>query len=299
MTRLPAQRSWVMLAALAVASAACQYAHAEAHAKVSLSNHQYTLTDLDLDDGIDPSVTWSSGVLTQSVWGSTSSGVGYGGAPNSTGSDSILRTYEVPLGTPRSNTYQGFTAASDAEGLKASVDITTGGGSWGVSSQYDQVFMLGANTAITFTATAETQLGVVVPPDSVVQGPYGVQNGYFDWAPIQASATALIAVGDQPASAPGGSPCWGDSCRFMDYSDDWLRSYQTVHQVQGSALSLTFRNESNAALSKTLSTMVYTDGYATAPLTMVPEPSAWAMWGLGLGVLSLTTSRRRKPTRRA
>lgn len=298
MTCMLVQRPLMLLAALATASLACHQAHAEAHSKVSLRNYQYTLTDLDLSDGIDPSIAWGSGVMTQSVIASISNGVDSGGGPNSIGSSSVKKNYEVPLGTPNSLAYQGFAVSSDAGGMSASVDILAGGGTWSLLAMHDQAFVLSPHTAITFTAAADIEHSVVVPPGSVIHGPFGNQNGYFDWAPIQVDGKAFLTVGNDASSALGSSPpCWGDGCKSMDYLQDWLRSYETVGQNRDKLLSLTVTNDSTGALSKTLSAVAYTSGYATAPLALVPEPSTWAMMGVGMVGIGVSIGRRRRVNR--
>lgn len=298
MIRTPLSHRLLMLATLAAASGACHQAQAAAHSQVSLSNYQYTLTDLNPADGIDPSVTWNQGVLTLSLGVSISNGVGYGGAPNSIASKTLSKSFDVPLGTAQSVVYQGFAAASDAEGIKVTVDIPVDGAQWSLLAQYDQSFVLGANTAITFTASADMANSVVVPPGSVDRTQGYDDNGYFDWAPIQASTTALITVGDGPFTDRSGSPpCWGDACASMDYLLSGLRSYQTTDEATDKLLSVTLANNSATTLSKTLSAAGYTYGYATAPLSMVPEPSSAAMVGLGVaGLLACMRGRRRTNT---
>ncbi|MDI1259997.1 PEP-CTERM sorting domain-containing protein [Aquabacterium sp.] len=295
MTGMFVQRPLMLLAALATASAFCHQAHAEAHSKVSLGNYQYTLTDLDLTDGIDPSIALGPGVMTQSVSASMSNGVGSGGGPNSIASSSVKKTYEVPLGTPKSLAYQGFAVSSDAGSMSASADILAGGGTWSLLAMHEQAFVLSPHTAITFTAAADIEHSVVVPPGSVIYGPYGNQNGYFDWAPIQVDGKAFLTVGNDALSALGSSPpCWGDRCQSMDYLQDFMRSYNTGEHVQGKLLSLTVSNDSSGTLSKTLSAVAYTNGYATAPLALVPESSTWAMMGLGLVGIGGAIVRRRQ-----
>lgn len=286
-------RHLAALACLAAASSACHLAHAEAHSSLTLGNYQYTLIDLDPDDGIAPSVTWETGTLMQSLATSTSNGVGVGGGPNVVSHFSSDKSYQVPIGTAKSLSYQGFAVSSGSSGLSTSANIPVGG-LWRLLTQYEQGFVLGAKTAISFTALAQSNLGVVVPPWSVTTEPYGYpNNGYFDWAPIQAETMAYIAVDTKLSESLGSSPpCLFDKCKTMDYLIDFMRSYETGSRVKDKQLSLTFSNESAAAESHVVSTVAYIDGYATAPLPMVPEPSTLSMICVGLAGIGLGWKRR-------
>ena len=283
----------LMLTGVALALAALHHqAHAEAHTSVVLDNYQYTLTDLAPDDGVAPSVTWGKGVLTQSLGATTSSGVAPGGGPNVTGQNYVKKSYEVPIGTSKSLTYQGFDVSSDAASLKTSVNIPVGG-TWGEVNQYDQEFVLGPHTAITFTAAAKVLDSVTVPPDSVVTRPGGYQdNGYFDWAPIQATSAAVLAFdADVSSMVQASPPCW--SVVKCDYVVNSLRSYKSTSQGDDKLLSLTLTNDSTSTLSSRLSAAAYSNGYATAPLVMVPELSMPAMMLTGLAGIVVLGRRRR------
>jgi hypothetical protein len=267
-------------------------AHAQAYSSASIGPYQYTLADLDPNDGIAPSITWGQSQVTQNLTASLSNGIGFGGGPNVTLSSNTGGTTTVPINTPQSNTFAGFDVSSGPNGVISSASVPVGG-EWSLRSSVTNGFVLSANTAVTFTATANVSLGVVVPDWSVVQRQGGyMDNGYFDWAPIQVDVQTLLHVGGTAdfSSAPPGF----QGCLAVDGIPLYGRSYATVNQANSKLLSATFTNDTQGALSSNLSLETYTEGYATAPLMMVPELAASTQMLLGLAGLGTVLSLRRR-----
>jgi hypothetical protein len=270
-------------------------AHASASASASIGPVQYTLTDLNPNDGIAPSITWGVGQLTQRMSVSPSNGVADGGGPNA------IDHFEKSVTSPPSDSlstlsYQGFSVAAGADGLNTSASIPVGA-SWWQANVLSKDFVLSANTAITFTAQASASLEVMVPPGSVVVTPSGyVSNGYFDWAPIQARSLASLYLGTGAlASLSSTSPSCSTGCLANDSAFSYLRSYATDSRSQSRLLSLTFTNSTQGELGSTLSSIAVSDGYATAPLALaVPELSSMAQMSMGLvGLVGLLATRRK------
>ncbi|HIV71767.1 MAG TPA: PEP-CTERM sorting domain-containing protein [Candidatus Aquabacterium excrementipullorum] len=278
------------LAYAALILSLCQSpAHAEALATSTIGAYQYNLIDLDPDDGIEAAITWGNGQVSQSLVGTLSTGVGNGGGPNMVDSKTLSQTSTLPLsGTPSLN-YAGYSVSSGSSGSSTTASITTGG-QWSLSAILTQGFTLSANTAVTFTALAKSSLGVTVPAGSVVTTPWGSQdNGYFDWAPLQADTKAILFIGQLPEywwnlSADCAGPCVASS---------WLRSYATTTESEEKLLQVTLTNATGNAVSSQIGTLAYTGGYAAAPISMVPEPSMSALMLMGLGGLGLMLRRAR------
>jgi len=286
--------------ALAMASVLShQAAHGQAYSSATIGHYQYTLTDLDPNDGIAPSVTWGKSLVTQKLSAALSNGVGSGGGPNVTVSSNTGGSNTVAIDTPLSRTFQGFGVSSGTKGLTATASMPLGG-SWTLQSAISNDFVLSAKTAITFTAQADVALGVVVPSWSVVQRQNGyLDNGYFDWAPIQVDVVSMLEIG-APADFSS-SPLSCQGCLAFDNVPVFARSYATVDKAASKLLSATFTNATQGKLGSNLALAIYTSGYATAPLMMVPELAASTQMLLGLAGLgaALRLGRRRVTSQHA
>ncbi len=283
--------------ALAMASVLShQAAHGQAYSSATIGHYQYTLTDLDPNDGIAPSITWGKSLVSQTLNASLSNGVGSGGGPNVTVSSNTGGTNTVAIDTPQSRTFQGFGVSSGPKGVSATASVPIGG-SWNLQSSITNDFVLSAKTAVTFTAQADVALGVVVPSWSVVQRPSGyLDNGYFDWAPIQVEVVSVLGIGAPADFSSYPLSCQG--CLAFDNIPLFARSYATVDNAASKLLSATFTNDTQGKLGSNLALATYNSGYATAPLMMVPELAASTQMLLGLVGLgaALRLGRRRATT---
>ena len=284
-------RSGLNRCALASATLICALlghtqVRAEALATATIGAYQYTLTDLAPDDGVDASITWGTGQVAQNLGGSLSDGVGDGGGLNTVDSKSLSQTLPLPLaGTPALN-YAGYSVSSTQTGSTVTADVSNGG-LWNLNSVLTQGFTLGANTAVTFTALAQTSLGVTVPHGSVVTRPSGYEdNGYFDWAPLQAGSNVVLFIGNVPEYSEYATHC-NSGCLSADSLTTRLRTYSTTTQAQDKLLQVTLSNASSSTLSSQIGRLAYTGGYAAAPISMVPEPSTFRLALAGLAGLRL------------
>jgi hypothetical protein len=274
---------------LAMAGLCCvlaQSAHAEAQGSVQFGNFQFTLTDLNPNDGIAPSITFGDGVLRQMMDADLSDGLGWGGAPNTLSPVSKSQSVTVKSGSVASQTLStpDYGVSFGGEGQAAGFHLQQGG-VFNLDSDYALPFQLSAGTALTVTASASGQLAVDVPAWSVDRTTYP-RNGYFDWAPLQVTGSAVLYVGQLDL---GGLPVTSFSCRKgCQVSDDLVlgtRTYDTTSISKTKTLSINFANATDAPVSPSLGLHVSLDGYATAPLPIVsvPEASSALMMLLGLG----------------
>jgi hypothetical protein len=287
------------LAVFAICCVLAPSAHAEAQGSVQFGNFQFTLTDLNPQDGIAPSITFGDGLLQQAMRASLSDGVGWGGAPNSLSPVSKSQSAKVTLGSgvQQSLTTPGYSVSFGSEGQTTEFHLQQGGG-FNLSSDFSLPFQLSAGTALTVTATATAQLAVDVPAWSVDRTTYP-RNGYFDWAPMQAEGSTVLYVGQLDL---GSLPVTTSSCyKGCEVADDltlFTRTYDTTSVSKTKTLSISFANATDVAISQKLGLHVSMDGYATAPLPIVavPEASSSLMMLLGLGGV-MAVARRQRQTR--
>ena len=266
-----------------------QAALAQSQSSVSIRNIKYTLTDLDLNDGIAPSLSWKSGTSTSGLHVSAQTGTEGSGSVSPI-FQNILNKENTASGRLGSNTslaLQGHTASTDAQGLTATAS-TPMGQSWYDEAHFNGGFTLSPKTAVTFTADAQGAISGTVPKNAyLVVQPGGYQdNGYFDWAYIQASADAIISFDDISGSIIGtGEP------NGLDVS---LRSYQTASNANGKSITATLSNSTSLATQNQVTIRASVNGYT---VVSVPEPSTWAQMLLGLTGLGgiARRSRTRRP----
>lgn len=286
-TLAPRHHTFLLLALVAALSQ--QTAQASASSSATVGRLQYTLTDLDPNDSITSTLTWGAGTYTHTHDVSTSDGASgrvlYPGGPNTVESSKGSNSYSSLFELPQTTSNLGYTLVTGADGLRATADLPKGG-VWQESASFNGSFVLSANTAVTFSVLASVANSVVVPDWSVIRQPGQYpQNGYFDWAPIQADARAYLYVGGTVDSSTG----------FLGNS---LRTYDTTDTGKTQRLTATFSNASLGNLGSTLTTKVVLDGYATAPLTMVPELSSAAQMLLGLAGLGAVAGLRHRRANR-
>jgi len=248
---------------------------AQATSSASISGLQYTLTDLDPDDGIAPSLTWGSSTVTNSLRVQTQTGVGsYWGAQLGTPIFAVTfdQTTTTPgdFGTAGELVFNGHNSTSNAQGLSVTASAPLGA-YWTDTAAFQGNFSLSAKTAVTFFAQAQASVGVHVPADApltIEEGGYR-SNGYFDWAYIQAESLASLTF-------TGGVP-------YLEPKDNlsaWVRDYVTATDNGARLLSATYNNDTSQSLDKGIQASLWVSGYTVTPL--VPEPATWAQWLIGL-----------------
>jgi hypothetical protein len=279
------------LAALCALSfaVATEPAHAASSASASITGLIVTLTDLDPDDGITPSITWDgkrTGAALQYWTTSTSaSGVVY-----DNGVDWGARTF-APV-TAGASTEQVYAEASflGAGVAKGSGIVTIGlarGGyagqfssyevhAFGPSASWPGIFTLSANTAVSFSALLEVSLSVDWGRDAM---------GHTEFA----NAGAWLATGGL-----GNSPT--DQVSILVYSD-WDANCNPVTGVCAGASEFESGwftvSASNLSALPTAGDLYMSTGISGySEVVAVPEPATNALIALGLAALALTVRRR-------
>jgi hypothetical protein len=245
-------------AALAASALAVLPGTAAAQATVaqsSLSDFGYQLVDLDLADGIDPSVTFNTtfrGVLAAAV------------------ADADEMLYFDGAGGPEGDVSFGASAGSAAvQGWITADEIGTRGsignaGEYLGSAGWYADYTLSANTKLVFTGHATGS----------------VERGAFVTDQYSAAGVAVLfsAVEEDGSSAQpyfsrtatdSGVPGWGNF-------DEWF--------------TLDIVNDGDTALSSQMYIMLNANAEVASP---VPEPSTWLMLGAGLALTAGIARRRR------
>jgi hypothetical protein len=251
-----------------------------------VNNFQYTLTDLDPNDGVAPAVTWGSGTSSSSIDVSAQTGTEpYPDAtlvaPTYTSLFKDTNTAIGPLGTSTALASNGHAASTGAQGLTVSQSVPLGA-LWRDVASFNSGFTLSPNTAITFSAQAQGTLSVNVPPSALlIIEPNGYRNnGYMDWAYTQAYGGVGIRINNK------GNVIGDTTNMYLG-----LRSNVTSSVSDSKLISATFSNATGSDLSATVSLSASLDGYTVAS---IPEASTWAQMTLGLIGLGAVISRRRR-----
>lgn len=285
--------SALMLASLA---AFVQPAMAAADAKASLSSFTITLVDLDLDDGIAPSITflgtgYGNGLffsaqnnVDQDVTfdsalaesGSTATFVAQGSA-SVTGAATAAGAYSgpdvmstsafafIPSGTPATSDLTDFSASS-------SLGLIGGG--------YGNIFNLSANTLAVFSAQATLTARV----------DRRVQSGFFDVA-----SAGLTFRGE--VNIPGGTQSFlidqgVFAANSADDTSTWDEDF--ILDVWESPIYGSLVNPTASTIDGYLQFDMAASAYMADynPL-LIPEPSTFALGLIGLAGLGVVAKRRR------
>lgn len=270
-----------VLGTLLVASASA-FAQLTATAQVSVSNIRYELVDLNPEDDIAPQLTWLDASTRSTAWVETQRGYYLGGSPRY-GSES-LKTQEGPsFDAVTAISGPGIDVNTSADTLNISAQIP--GGSYVVANAYHAgFFTLTPDTAVTFSAQYDAHLTVSVPPGA------SAASGYLDAHDYRVSSGADLYVLREEYG-------WNGLCCKTLSSLGASFSSQTSDQATTQPLSRTFTNFDDpdqrfgVAIYASLVARTAEAVVLTAIPLPVPEPTSWAMMGLGL--LGLTGLRQR------
>lgn len=295
-------RRAAIASAAALAALASAPAHATASASASLGPLTITLTDLDPNDGIAPSITFND------AHGYANTAVGAVAHDYSNGAESVTNDYRVGAWTPVAVATSGvanawasasvsgngsadgttLVASGAAFGSSAGNSSDFGGGAlapYGFFYGFGQ-FTLSAHTSVTFSASAAASAGVTNVWDPAIT--YG-----YEWASADAGlevrdagfgvgtedfTTAYVASKPYDTSPPCTSMTFG-SC----YGPDSASESRTV--------SVSLVNDADESSWGWLRGRAEGSGQSYA--LAVPEPSTYALMLAGLAATVFVARRRR------
>lgn len=278
-------------------------AMAAVSASANISSFTVSLYDLNPLDGVAPTITWSQpayasyGNFTQayvydnSGYGSGGYVTNYSGLGSSnisTGSSSHASATASVAASSSALTPSGVVSASGSAYATASSGTTSFYGYAVDPYYYYNSFVLSANTAVVFTATAASQAATTVGYNSKT----GQSESASATATLTVSGTGPSGTGYQSASdsvSSYASYVWGG------YTYDPVAggySYNYLPQSASSSATLvgSFVNVSKGNLTGQLQVQAYANGYTS--VVAVPEPETYAMLLAGLGMIGAVARRR-------
>lgn len=254
------------LEAFLIAAACCVGAVAPAAAQsqinTSMTHFTYTLTDLDLTDGITPSLIFEAPTTDAASYAAI-------GDPSSSAVDYGTYAFEpvaASLSTPEL-TGSASVSGSISANLALNTDLATNTPAGRMPSAVANVssgylgFVLSPMTAVSFLVDVSTDLAVGQYP-------------FFAGDPAGFSAASLFLTPSIGEGAPGLIA----SNSFFVRPGSELSDDVTLQLTQSNALSSTVSGYLNAYIQ----------------IGVVPEPSTWLMLLAGASVLFLTARRARK-----
>lgn len=267
--------------AVALAGLACAPAFATSSASASLGPLSFTLVDLDLTDGITPSITFNTAV----------GNFIYAGAyDTSNGQSSNEQAAGAAAWDP------GAVATSGVANAWAKATIAGSGGadstSWsasgaaigsGAQTEFngqaltpyynDNVFSLSAHTSLVISASAAVSAGVTAWWDPALGGGAEFALAYAGLLVSDYAHSAYDVLEDTTSgkSYDTSPPCPSMVSGYC-YGPDSVGDSRT--------LSVSLVNDGDASMPGYLQAYVQAYGYSNAPA--VPEPETWALMLAGL-----------------
>lgn len=293
----------VLLAAACAAALAVPLTQARAaDVSASVGDLTFTLVDLDPDDGIEPSITWSA--LSGDVFTSARSGMQVVWADEAQGiwapdhatvhPDGVAGDATTPfpaLSTASASARAGLSAT----GLSASYSAPADGGQGAATASLVVGFQLSPMTQL--LVSGRLALSMQAPGGEQAALPVGASTStYLPFASM--SVYADVALGVFSTTAPGAAP-WSDfevqeavnQTLSTDPSGDTAPLLRTLERT----FAYTLSNDGVDALSGSFRSMVTISGSQLATqAAVVPEPASAGLAVVG-ALIGLAALRRRAP----
>ncbi|MFT3856523.1 MAG: hypothetical protein QM742_03075 [Aquabacterium sp.] len=268
-------------------------AQAAATSQLSFSDVTITLKDLDLGDGIAPSITWDPGHLRQYVDGSESSVIRGENPPwLQFDGQTVSQDFQGPLDASHVTSVYGYQASSGPEGFTVRADVPAAG-AWNFLQFYRAGFKLSPQTSVTITVQAKASWAIEMPEGSVID----LGNGQFDngygsqWSMSTLQDGGLFITQDEREYIAQPLDCMSclDDAPYLS----GFGTYTSRSKSEQKQLSVTLQNYSDAPSQQYFYALIQQSGYAVAPKSLVPEAGSAAYMGLGVVGLAALLGRRR------
>lgn len=240
-----------------------------ASSSATLTNFRITLSDMDLNDGITPGITFGSGVLSyasaqvlQYAAPSASDNKGrFGAGPFAPASASAsLARAQATANVSGDGTWTGLASSAQGSAIGGPAGETSDYSAYGNAPNNYVSFTMTANTAVTFTAYA--------------------------------TATASVTVGSgERASA------YADLAVYSDYPIDLDTMTQSAYFLGAPASSQTktgdiFVTLQNPGQTELVGYLLSGTGASGSSIAPIPEPTSLALMLAGVGVIGAAARRR-------
>lgn len=234
------------------------YATPQASSTAIIGNVAYQLVDLDPNDGIAPSITFST-------FSSIYAGIATDPAAGYQSYNTAFSYDQLPFFSTGNDDVGLSTEGSIQRGTLSTSGQLGGAGGYYTSAQQSRLFSLSANTELIVTGHAKANVtGNLTLPD-------------------MASGSVSFQIIDSQHANP--------YTQLAFYSNG-AYNYNNLPTSMDENFTLNFYNRGASTLDGTID--VYAGASALTTAAPVPEPEAIGMLAAGLGVLSVAARRRRR-----